>query len=184
MTGSIPQGHAKAPADGSADSAATGPAATATGPAASAARTAERLRQAGVGILVMLIVQYALGIGVNLFVGLPGHGGVGQAYTHGPLLAIHASLGLLLILTGIRLLIVAIRARHAAQTVLTAIGLLAIIAAAVNGALFLGNGANGSSMGMAMSTAAALFCYVISLFIAGSGPRRAADTSGRRQGER
>ncbi len=129
--------------------------------------SARRLRQASLGMLVMLIAQYAVGIGVNLFVSLPGHGGVGQAYAHGPLLAIHASLGLLLIVTGARLLILAIRPRRTALVVLFTLGLLAIVAAAVNGALFLGNGANGSSMGMAMSTASALLCYVAALYIAG-----------------
>jgi hypothetical protein len=154
--------HTAGPADGSPQGA--GGTAFASVPPTRKDLSARRLRLASLGMLVMLIAQYALGIGVNLFVSLPGHGGVGQAYTHGPLLAIHASLGLLLILTGIRLLILAIQGRRKALIVLFAIGLLAIVAAAVNGALFLGNGANGSSMGMAMSTATALLCYVTGLY--------------------
>jgi hypothetical protein len=70
-----------------------------TGPQAaappSAQRTASRtagLRQASLAILIVLIVQFALGIGVNLYVTLPaaGHPGHSSWFGNGPLLAMRS----------------------------------------------------------------------------------------------
>lgn len=127
-------------------------------------RQISALRRAHLATVIALIVQYGLGMGVDLFVSLPGSGRLGQAFTHGPALAIHAVLGLLLIIMAITVLVWAILARHSATAVTAALGLAAIMAAAVNGDVFLGNGSVGSSMGMAMSAGAALLCYVTGLF--------------------
>jgi hypothetical protein len=45
------------------------------------------------------------------------------------------------------------RTRATAATILSGIGLLAIIGAWINGATFVGNGSNGSSFAMAMAAA-------------------------------
>jgi hypothetical protein len=47
--------------------------------------------------------------------------------------------------------------------VVSAIGLLAIIAAAGGGVAFLSDGQNGSSMGMAIAGCVALLCYAVCL---------------------
>jgi hypothetical protein len=130
--------------------------------AADSARALGRLRGASSGALVMLVIQFALGVGVNLYI-TPAQGGVSEAFTNGPLLALHAVLGILLIIAAIDLLVRAILARHRVVIVVSAIGLLAIVAAAGSGVAFLSDGQNGSSMGMAIAGCVALLCYAVCL---------------------
>jgi hypothetical protein len=67
------------------------------------------LRRSSFAAFVMLVVQFALGIYVNLYVIVPGadHGhGFGQAIANGPAgLALHIVLGLLLILAALGFLV-------------------------------------------------------------------------------
>jgi hypothetical protein len=114
------------------------------------------------GALVMIIIQIALGVGVNLYI-TPAKGGVSEAFTNGPLLALHAVLGVLLVIAAIDLLVRAILARHRVVIVVSAIGLLAIGGAAGNGIAFLSDGQNGSSMGMAIAACVAALCYAVCL---------------------
>jgi hypothetical protein len=130
------------------------------------ARLSARLQGSSLGALVMLILQFALGIGVNLYIS-PAKGGFGEAFSNGPLLAIHAILGLLLILAAISQLVLAIRVRHTAMIALSAIALIAIAVAASSGASFLSDQAEGSSLGMALATAVAMLCYAVCLRIEG-----------------
>jgi hypothetical protein len=118
------------------------------------------------GALVMLIIQFALGIGVNLYIE-PHKGGIGEAFSNGPLLAIHAVLGLLLIIAAIGQLVLAIRARHGAIIGASVIGLIAIFAAASSGGSFLSDHSDGTSLGMALATAVAMLCYAVCLRIEG-----------------
>jgi hypothetical protein len=132
-------------------------------------------RWANLAILIVLIVQFALGIGVNLYVALPDAGdrGHGSWFGNGPLLAMHATLGMFLILAAIFVLVRAIMARNATLIVTSAAGLLAILLAAFFGAGFTSNLTNGYSLGMAVAFAAALACYIIGLYASGtrrSGP--------------
>jgi len=147
---------------------------TAVAPAAideGRARLLGRMRGASLGAMVMLIIQYALGMGVNIYV-TPGKGGFSEAFKSGPALALHAILGLLLIVAAIGLLVRAITARHGAVIAASAVGLVAIAGAAMSGVSFLKDGADGSSMAMAMATAVALLCYTICLYVLGSSARR------------
>jgi hypothetical protein len=134
-------------------------------------RRLERLRGASMGAAVMLVIQFGLGVGVNLYTTLPaaGSGGrsIGDAFSSGALLALHAAFGLLLVITALSLLVRAIAARHRPVIVTSAIGLLAIIAAAGSGASFVNDSANGASLGMALATGVAMLCYLVSLFILG-----------------
>ena len=141
--------------------------------AAGPARSLARLRGASMGALVMLIIQFALGVGVNLYI-TPAKGGVGEAFSNGPLLALHTVLGLLLIIAAIDLLVRAILARHRVVIVVSAVGLLAIIAAAGSGVAFLRDGQNGSSMGMAIAACVATLCYAVCLRVL-CLPERAQD---------
>jgi hypothetical protein len=65
------------------------------------------LRQANLAILIVLIVQFALGMGVNLYVTLPAadHPGHASWFGNGALLAFHAALGMFLILAAIFVLV-------------------------------------------------------------------------------
>src|SRR6516165_8326475 len=103
--------------------------------------TAERAGQLGIvrrislGMVVALLVQYALGMVVNLYVTLPARdqgGGilaaVGRAFANGPAaVAVHAGLGLLLIVGGINLVVRSVRSRHRALIWLSAVSLLSIL---------------------------------------------------------
>jgi len=134
------------------------------------ARTIARLRGASMGALVMLIIQFALGSAVNLYI-TPQKGGMGQAFSNGPLLALHSVLGVLLILAAIDLLVRSIMAAHRVAIVTSAIGLIAILGAAFNGIGFLKNGHAATSLGMALATAVAMLCYAVALSVLGSPER-------------
>jgi len=139
-------------------------------------RELERLRGASMGAAVMLVIQFGLGTGVNLYVTLPAAGksgrSIGDAFSGGALLALHTVFGLLLVVTAVALLVRAVIARHRPVIVTSAIGLLAIIAAAGSGASFVNDGKNGASLGMALATGVAMLCYIVSLFILGRPSRR------------
>jgi uncharacterized membrane protein YhaH (DUF805 family) len=123
---------------------------------------------------IMLVIQYGLGIWVNLYCTIPTGKGVGQAFSNGAVLALHTVVGLLLILAALSMIVRAVIARHRPSIVLSAIGLLAILAAAGAGASFVNDGTNGASLGMALATAVALLCYIVGLFVAGRpAPERA-----------
>ncbi len=128
------------------------------------------LQQANLAVLIILIVQFALGIGVNLYVTLPAVGTPGrssdQFFSNGPLLAIHAVLGLLLVIGAIAVLVRAIIARIATLIVTSVAGLAAIVLAAVFGSGFTDKLTDGYSLGMALATAVALACYAIGLYAA------------------
>jgi hypothetical protein len=143
--------------------------ATASPAPAQQARRLATLRAASLGALVMLVVQFGLGIGVNLYVSLPAAGSGGrklsQAFSSGPLLVLHVVLGLLLIVAAISLLVRAIVARHVPVIVASAIGLLAIVFAATQGFSFVHDSTNAASMAMATATGIAMLCYAVSLYL-------------------
>jgi hypothetical protein len=126
------------------------------------------LRQANLAIVIVLIVQFALGISVNLYVTLPaaGHPGHASWFGNGVLLALHAALGMFLVLAAIFVLVRAIMARNRTLIVTSAAGLVAIFLAFFFGSNFTSKLTNGYSLGMAISFAAALTCYVIGLYAA------------------
>ena len=136
------------------------------------------LRTNSFAISVMLLVQYGLGIGVNLYARVPaadqGAGiiaALGRALTSQPVvLAVHAVLGLLMLVAGVSVLARAILARHRLAIASSAAGLAAIAAAAFSGAAFVSNGQDGASMAMAILTGVALLCYLANL-LAVSPPR-------------
>ena len=135
------------------------------------------LRQASLAILIVLAVQFALGIGVNLYVTLPaaGHPGHASWFGNGALLALHAALGMFLLLAAIFVLVRAIVARNVTLIVTSAAGLVAIFAAAFFGSGFTDKLTDGYSLGMAMATAVALVCYAVGLFAATAHPAPGAD---------
>jgi hypothetical protein len=144
----------------------TGPQAAAPPSVHRAASRTAGLRQANLAILIVLIAQFALGAGVNLYVTLPatGHPGHGSWFGNGPLLAIHAALGMFLILAALFVLVRAIMARNMTLIVTSAAGLAAILVAAFFGSGFTSKLTNGYSLGMALATAVALACYALGLF--------------------
>jgi hypothetical protein len=136
------------------------------------------MRRMTLGMMIALLVQYGLGMWVNLYITVPArdHGGgeftaIGRAFANGPAgLAIHSGLGLLLIVGAINRVVRSVQARHRPLIWLSAVSLLAILGAALNGAAFVNSGGAGASLGMAMLTGIALLCMTISLFVLGGAP--------------
>ena len=119
---------------------------------------------------------------VSLYVTVPARdqgGGVlaaaGRALANGPAsLAVHAGLGLLLLLGSIALVVRAVAARTGFFVVTSVVSLLAVLGAAGSGAAFVNSGQDGASLSMGLLTAVALLCQLINLFRL-SAPRRTAD---------
>ena len=149
----------------------TGPQTTAPPASQKVASRQAGLRQANLAILIVLIVQFALGMGVNLYVTLPaaGHPGHSSWFGNGTMLALHAALGMFLILAAIFVLVRSIMARNATIIVTSAAGLVAILLAAFFGSGFTDKLTDGYSIGMALAFAVALACYAIGLFAAPTG---------------
>jgi hypothetical protein len=133
-----------------------------------------RLRITALAGLVMLLIEYGLGVWTNLYAQLPSsdHGkatlaAFGGAVAHGPAgLALHALLGTLLIVNAVLVVVRAALVRQTAPVVLGAVALIAVLAAWFSGAKFVSDQANGASLGMAVAAGVAILGYAIILFIA------------------
>ena len=133
------------------------------------------LRGNCMGAAVLLIAEFALGIGVNLYVTVPGHKSFLPAVFSSAVLATHAIVALALLGAAGAALVRAIRLRAAnvpgvdrrtatAALIYTSIGLAAVLAAGMSGATFVHNASNGASLAMALATAAAMFSYLAAIF--------------------
>ena len=185
LTTAIRRSWAIAAASGSEPAAATDDAAPV--PRAVRARRDRRNRAArgwAFGLLVALLVQFGLGMYVNLFATIPlnhpGHGAndffagsyhsVAWAETspHAPLiLAFHAGLGLLLVVGSLWLAVLAIRGRRAGIVWAAVLGALFVLGAGFNGASFLNYNHDANSYVMALLFAAAVLCYSVILALPG-----------------
>ena len=143
------------------------------------------------GLLVALLVQFGLGMYVNLFANIPlnhpGHGAsdffagsyhsVAWAETspHAPLiLAFHAGFGLLLVVGSLWLAVLAIRGRRTGIMWAAILGALFILGAGFNGASFLNYNEDANSYVMALLFAAAVLCYGVILALPGKTERQAS----------
>jgi len=136
----------------------------------------EGLRRVSLAALIMLVVQYGLGIILNLYIAVPAsdaHAGIMQEIANGPaMLTLHALLGLALIGVALVLLVRAVRIDDRVIAVLAAAGLTAIGGAFASGEVFVRNGQSGASLAMALLTGVALLCYIGVLAQVSSAQRR------------
>jgi hypothetical protein len=123
------------------------------------------LRGNCMGAAVLLIVQFGLGMGLNLYVTLPAGKSFFATVFSSAALAVHAIVALALLGAAISALVRAIRARRAVA--FTSAGLAAILVAAGAGASFAGNQSNSASLTMALAAAVAMFCYLAAIFSLG-----------------
>ena len=143
-----------------------------TSPADPEAKRVRGLRANSFAAIVILLIEYGLGMWINLYGHLPSSGrgaglagGFARAVADGPVgLSIHALLGLLLIASASTALVRSILVRRPALTALTAIALAAIVSAGISGARFVGRDDNGSSMSMAVAAGVAIAVYALTLF--------------------
>jgi len=134
---------------------------------------------------LLVLLQIALGMVVNLYVTVPAHHpganpadyftgsarSVGWSVSEGPVwLAVHASLGLALVLMAISVAVSALRARAGWVAVTSVLGGLLIIGAGFNGASFVDFGRNLSSLLMALLALGALACYLTGLYLLPARP--------------
>jgi len=133
----------------------------------------------------LLLIQYLLGMVVNLYVTLPSrHPGAGASdyfsgataglawlITDGPAwAAAHAALGMALAVAALAAIALAWRGGSAAAKVASVAGTLAIIGAGFNGTSFVNYGHDFSSMIMAGLWALALACYLTGAILAAARP--------------
>src|ERR1700674_4617218 len=148
-----------------------------------------QLRNGLLALLCVLIVQFLLGMAVNLFVTVPRDhpganapeyfSGVVQSVTwamlHGHvLLILHAILGLLLVLMGAGVMFQAIRSGTRSLVITSVIGAIAILAAGFNGGSYLNYHEDFSSMIMASFFAIAVVAYGVGLDVAAEPERASA----------
>jgi len=120
------------------------------------------LRGNCMGAAVLLIVQFALGIGLNLYVTLPAGKSFFATVFSSAVLAVYGIVALALLGAAISALVRSVRVRRAVP--FTAAGLAAILVAAGAGVSFAGHQGNGASLTMALATAVAMFCYLAAVF--------------------
>jgi hypothetical protein len=137
-----------------------------------------RLRRGSLAVLALTVVEYLIGMDVNLYVTVPraDHGSsLGTEISNGPAaLSLHAVAGLLLGLGALGVLVQSVLARHWVVAGVSAAGLLSLAFASVAGAGFTSTGDNSASMAMSVLTGVALLCYAANLYVlrpAGAGKR-------------
>src|SRR5262249_44116628 len=116
------------------------------------------LRASALAALVVLLLQYGLGIGANLYATLPAsdHGksifpAFAAALTKGPdIVMAHVVLGTLLLIGSVTVFVRAVRTQLRVPIALAALALAAILAAWLFGARFVGTASNGASLAMAI----------------------------------
>ena len=133
--------------------------------------------------LGMLIVQFLLGMAVNLFVKIPTNhpganppeyfGGVVTSVTwailHGGLwLVLHGAWGLVLVLGALGTLVQAIRLGGGSRITLASLGFIGVLGAGFNGGSFLNYNEDFSSMLMAVGFALAMSAYIAALYREGT----------------
>jgi hypothetical protein len=124
------------------------------------------------GAIVMILIQYGLGIWVNLFGHLPAadhnkgfFDAFGRAVADGPAgLGVHAVFGVLLGIAAIQSLVRGVRAHRPLLMWSTVLGLLAVVAAGINGIFFVSYQHNANSFAMAITAGVGLLAYATGLF--------------------
>jgi hypothetical protein len=140
---------------------------------ASIAARVRGLRANSFSAVVMLLLEYGLGMWLNLYTDVPESdhrkgllATFASSVTHGAaVLAIHALLGTLLLVTAIIAVARAMRARRPVLIAIAAIGLVAVLAAWLSGTSFVSQDSNRSSLSMAIAAAVAILSYVTILFV-------------------
>ena len=133
-----------------------------------------RLRISSLGLVSMLIIQFILGMIYNLY-GTGSSPGKSVGMFSSPVLALHVILFFLLVIAAVGQLIRAVGTRHRLTLWMSALGLVAIVAAGFAGIGFIGNGDDGASLGMSLAFAVALAAYVVLIFALAS-PKRSSTT--------
>ena len=144
------------------------------------------LRPGFLAALLMLVVQFLLGMYVNLFVTIPTNhpgakppeyfSGVAQsvfwAITQSGLifLVLHAAFGLVIVVGAAVLLVQGIQSKTRSLIIATGVGAFGVLVAGFNGGSFLNYNQDFSSMIMAAGLAVAMVSYVFGLYVTAQSP--------------
>ena len=158
----------------------------------------ERSLIANLTACLLLIVQFLLGMVVNLWVTVPTHhpgagahnffagaaSAIAWVIPHGPpWLALHAALGLALAVAAFANIAWAPAIGSRLYTAAAVLAALAILGAAFNGASFVNYGHDFSSMIMSGLWALSLACYLTCLYLAARLPTRATTATNGHRGQ-
>ena len=114
--------------------------------------------------VIAVLIQYGLGAGYNLY-GTAPTAKKSLDYFSSPLLALHVILGTLIVLTGIYMVILSVRARIRVAVILSSLAWVCVIGAWASGNEFIQKGQNGFSMSMAMFAGVAILFATINVKI-------------------
>jgi len=132
------------------------------------------LRRRALATLILLMVQFLIGMATNLFVSVPrSHPGAGASDYFGgafssvvwsfssgiALLIVHVVIGLLLFLNGVEVIVHAVRSHRRGATWLASLAGFGVLFAGFNGASFLVYHEDFSSMLMSAGFTLAVVCY-------------------------
>src|SRR5712692_8165732 len=148
------------------------------------------MRPGFLAALIMLVIQFLLGMYVNLFVTIPTNhpgakppeyfSGVAQsviwAITQSGLvfLILHAGFGLVIVIGAAFLLVQSIQLRGRNLILTSSFGALGVLIAGLNGGSFLNYNEDFSSMIMAAGFAVAVVAYVFGLYVTAQTPTASA----------
>jgi hypothetical protein len=130
------------------------------------------LRANALAAIVMLVLEYGLGMWVNLEAHIPdADHGVGfwaafvDSITRDPVgLTLHALLGTLIIVTSTGLAVRSIATKRWSWSALALVALVSVLLAWLSGVLFVSSGDSEPSLVMALWTGVALLCDVLIVF--------------------
>lgn len=145
----------------------TSPATTPMHRAPGARRALGAIRAGSLAALIILVIQYALGVAEGLYGTMPSAVHSIGLFSGGPLLAIHGVLGILLAVSGISTAVRSVRTKHRPLAISSVIAMLALIAATMTGFIFLDKGEDGASLGMALAGGVAMICYGFNIWVLG-----------------
>jgi hypothetical protein len=120
----------------------------------------------GMAMILLIILQYILGMYANLFVEIP-EGTSGWAFVgNSSLLFSHIVVGLLVMGFAVAHLVLSFRKRKTAWVFFSVMGLLSILAALFAGTVFMGEEADSYSFIMAVGTGISLLAYSAGIYYA------------------
>lgn len=115
--------------------------------------------------LVLLVIQYVLGMIANLDIQYPAGNLWRWVFGNSPLIVLHIINGTLLIVAAIVALVLSITRRHTAGIIAAIAGLVLLVFAWLSGAQFLATQQNDLSLRMALSFIGAFIAYLLGYYL-------------------
>lgn len=127
--------------------------------------TSTRIRAHGAAMVLILLVQFLLGMANTFWLTVPDSGSGWSAAAPMGLLMAHVTLGAALLVLALSIAVVAFRAHDRNWLAASSFGVLGIVIAAGAGTAFMGETSNdGASFLMAVGTVLAIGAYAIGLY--------------------